>query len=1464
MSTIDVSKKFAATTVKVGKDVNSDVTFKNDVAGQFLVEESGNDVKITVYGQKDNPLYESYAYTRVLDTPVTRTVILVEDDGLHPGMKKVTTTVGTWNVDHFADADPVVQDNVDPGEAPVGGTTYVSTQQKQAYDFDKAAWVNTADAPIAGTASAVATVPAGKATRYTNGSAEGVVIDLALLAVPDHDNGLAEYVVDTTTTWGTVLYKGIGVSSFLEDKGTASATVTGDVLAATNLFTKNYTAQLKGTAYTGSGLDETAATSAKNDTYALGTGTDKIDFMSTAPQVLPFGKDTVTLSEKENLTLDFTQIADNRLTATLADNGKDIEVKAYATAIIGYEEEVVTVAGPQAAKVFTKNSIEYSAAKQDVTYTKTAHTYADGDPGYYIETVTEYTLVKNGEVWEWSAGTPDVKDPVAGVKPANEYSVVATIGETVIEDGLAGLITNSGDPRNTDYEVADVLHKGDKYYLKATYTNAVYDKTDKWDHNPAAVLYATATEVPAAGNPGAPVIAIVETVNGHQTHATYTAELPSYDVDTLWVTRQYDVNAWSGADYDTARATLSYYEAIDKDTAPSVKNNYYKEVAITTAAGTTYERTYLDGGNPATKTGYGDQYYGEESLLGTVVLKDLAAKDVLAIGEGGIVNVKGGSTRNVLNMYISEAVKKGTTYTGTYLNETVTGTTDSEKFDLKTGNDTIIFNRTLEKDAKQVGFGDDQVVLSELSALQTTTLKFYNVDAYGHVDIAVDGSDIVISTLSNDGKESRGSVKLVGAAAKDLIGAGKVAVKFYTNEGVTSLDGGAHDLDDIRSYTFAVAGKGGKFTGTWLNDIAESTKDNETFELKGNAGAGKNVAVFSLAGDGFGEDTLKAAVGEKTILRFDNVGATDVISSKVEGKDVVVYATNADGSKTYGKVKITGAAAKNILDDAAKGIDGNLEIKAYSDAGITPAVPAKDVADIFADLVYAPTADKSGTKYTGTWLNENVVATNKDETFKLGGGTNTYDFTAADIGSNVVELTAGETAKLAFKTVDPIFFIDKQDLIAVAPEGEVRIKNYLKDPSAVNVQISIAGGAYGALTADPNFILATTFDADDLEDTNGKFKGTALSETVNAAGYIPEKGEKGVNINSGSGNDTLTGSSFNDTITSNGKAGEVVAVTEIAGNNKIKTGKSNDTINANGMSSNNINTGEGNDVINLNSIGVNKVQAGKGNKNININGGNNDVKVTGVANVTVATAASVNKISTGKENDIVTINFNSTNTIKSQGGNDNITINAGVNTVDAGAGNDTITITGASRNFVKGGAGDDAFIFTNAAGSYTSVDAGAGNDSYDFTTFDFTEAGAKGSAVITDKNGNVDITLAAQKSAFFDVKGKFDKKTNTFTVGKLGDEITFYTDDNNDGVLTGGTAKIKTGAKSNITVTCGVNDYTFSKDALAQKVCAWLTANQAKGYTSAMDVINSGNAADITSIMAVYTGNSADCYIPQA
>ena len=567
------------------------------------------------------------------------------------------------------------------------------------------------------------------------------------------------------------------------------------------------------------------------------------------------------------------------------------------------------------------------------------------------------------------------------------------------------------------------------------------------------------------------------------------------------------------------------------------------------------------------------------------------------------------------------------------------------------------------------------------------------------------------------------------------------------------------------------------------NDWVDSSLGNDTYTL----GKGENQIYYR---DKFSNDTINLTKGENLKLFFANgkqgisyergtgKGINDLIVTTVDGK---VTLKNYYSKETGAEVTISyfdGSEYKiiNLKEDALINFDEDKLTK----GSVTTSALA-DYIDI-RELT-TPTKVQKGVEYGAVIKslggNDIIYGSQFNDTITGGIGTNIINYDIDEtFGHDVINLTKNETLNLSFTSGDSEVDISalrfsqgtgkngKNDLIIKTDDDEnksVTLKNYYGNVTGATVFIN-----------GVDLVESRILNQINITDNKIKsYKGSALADKIDVSGLTnPTKVKKGVQygvtINSGAGNDSVTGSDYNDTL--NGGAGHDYLLGGIgcdlikggAGNDVITGGQGNDKlygeagentfIFAEGDGNDIIYQGKGADTIQFNDINLSalKFEQGtkKNNKDLIIKYGEND-------SVTVKNYYTVNKkgqiTGLNKNNSVKEITSNGSNIIvgTSQNetfygteGRDIIFANGGDDVINASAGNDDIHL----------GSGDSVVKF-----DMSMLNLEIYNEGTDYEWRDCTETCVKTIYLSDDKNSTV--TLDFDKEIFENGCGIFCRGT---------------------------------------------------------------------------------------------------------
>ena len=685
------------------------------------------------------------------------------------------------------------------------------------------------------------------------------------------------------------------------------------------------------------------------------------------------------------------------------------------------------------------------------------------------------------------------------------------------------------------------------------------------------------------------------------------------------------------------------------------------------------------------------------------------------------------------------APQKGTTVTGSFLNDTISLTAYYQK----------------DRNGADIGQNDPGYAKAKTITINSGL-----------------GNDTITGSIYKDIiKGEGGNDSIIGSLGADSItgGAGYNTIKY-------------EDKDHI---------DGDKITLTkgehLLIKIDPSVADSATYAYKGNdlevtvykAAEPSVTSTFTIANfaktDVTNTSTKANPLGDPGEVQLEIGVSTVNLRNEVMNLDVVKNYTG-----TWHNEKIDGSAYVNpgVWSEKLRGLTldggaGNDSIIGSQNADILKGGAGDDTL----------LGGSANDQLNGGDGNDELDGEAGNDTLVGGAGHNVIKlYTEHQFGDDVVTLTKGEQLDLMLDKTTGDYVsakINGSDLVisvysengnksANKLQGTVTIKNYAKQ----DVINAATDGWLKVIYSNGNPCIDLRNDLINVNVT-GNYAGGWLNENIDGSAYVAQDKQgnpipnntKGLNLNGGAGNDSITGSTYNDTIIGG------------VGHDTLKGGKGNDSIT--GTDGNNkffftagdgfdtITAGKGHDTIELFAVeGQVKFERDTKNKKdliIRYNGSGNDKEnyhdcitvknyyktvkpesepagnlseiiinyqsyniqdlvtlpggikdieeviaelnqygnfedtVSG-KNYIVLGDERTNNIRTGSGNDL----------IDGGAGNDSITVLDGNNGITGGDGNDTITVNGSGNNTIDGGEGVNR-ITINATGQ-NSISAGSGND----------------------------------------------------------------------------------------------------------------------------------------------------------
>ena len=287
-----------------------------------------------------------------------------------------------------------------------------------------------------------------------------------------------------------------------------------------------------------------------------------------------------------------------------------------------------------------------------------------------------------------------------------------------------------------------------------------------------------------------------------------------------------------------------------------------------------------------------------------------------------------------------------------------------------------------------------------------------------------------------------------------------------------------------------------------------------------------------------------------TFARGTGKGSNDLIITNNKNSNDSIIIKNYYGKETGAKVLINGKDyTESIINEASQLNEKHI-------------VKAKLNGSALADYIDASDADPTKTKYdrktdttinTGVTINagagnDTIIGSAYNDTIIGGKGKNTIIYDSAEFGHDVIKLTKGETLYINFEdelseaTLSYGKGVNKNDLLIQVDdddENTITLKNYLLKNTGATVYIN---GEDISKNAALDTIEEDYFLKENGSLRTSKYTGTALADVIDASEVdVASKTKKdksgniisqaGLTLNTGLGDDRITGTQFNDTIT---------------------------------------------------------------------------------------------------------------------------------------------------------------------------------------------------------------------------------------------------------------------------------------------------------------------------------------------
>ncbi|THD34590.1 MAG: hypothetical protein E7773_14495, partial [Sphingomonas sp.] len=667
-------------------------------------------------------------------------------------------------------------------------------------------------------------------------------------------------------------------------------------------------------------------------------------------------------------------------------------------------------------------------------------------------------------------------------------------------------------------------------------------------------------------------------------------------------------------------------------------------------------------------------------------------------------------------------------------NDTMTGTTHADMFDLRQGgsdtasgldgNDTFYMGAAWNAgDAIDGGTGTDQVIAqgnttltlgaTSLTGVEQVTLLTGSDPSYGDVF----GFPYSYNITTNDANVAAGQQLIVQGGS------------LHANETLTF--NGAAELDG----SFLVYGGLG-------NDVLTGGHQADTLY-----GGGGNDQIDG----GAGADTMYGGAGNDTFIVDD---AGDVVTENAnEGTDTVLSSVSYALSANVENLTLTGtgdtAATGNALANVITGNSGNNALVGGGGADTLIGGLGDDIYTVSdASTVIVENAGE-GNDTVKSSVSYVLTAGAEIETARLIGTSN-IDLT----GNGIHQILIGNTG----------------NNVLDGGGGGDRMKGGAGDDtyvirSASDVIVELAGDGDDTVKAAVSYTLGAAAQVEHLYTIDASAT-TGINLTGNDYSHDIQ-GNAGVNVlTGGSGNDSLAGNGGADTLIG-GAGDDIYSVTDAATTIVEAAGGGNDTVKAfvsytltagaeietaRLIGSANLDlTGNELHQVLIGNTGNNTLDGGGGGDRMKGGAGDDTyiirssadaiVEIAGDGNDTAKAAVSYTLGAAAQVEHLLTIDTSATTAINLTG-NDyshDIQGNAGANVLTGGSGNDVLQGF-AGNDTLFGGAGADTFVFDHGTGQDSVGDFVSGTDRLDLSAFGFASF-SDVQAATHDVGGNAVIDL---------------------------------------------------------------------------------------------------------------------------
>lgn len=786
-----------------------------------------------------------------------------------------------------------------------------------------------------------------------------------------------------------------------------------------------------------------------------------------------------------------------------------------------------------------------------------------------------------------------------------------------------------------------------------------------------------------------------------------------------------------------------------------------------------------------------------------------------------------------------------------------------------------------EKDTYIIGNGNNTIVdKGGLQNSYTISGGKNTITDYGTVDYKITNGENNIKVKSGSDKTNYFKLDTVWESNYITTGASSDTYDIYVGGGsyANIKSGAGKDYINIYDTHYAVKP---------ILDIDTGAGDDEVkIDLKYADRASTNINNIKT---GNGSDTVEIKSGALNKIDTGNDGDTVKIDGGINN-----YINTGKGSDTvtisYGFNTISTGNDKDIITvkeeattnnaiSTIKAGKGNDEITVEGGTNIIYGEGGKDDIKINGgnNTVYG-----GGDEITATG-GANTIYVNSDKKVTLSGGVNTLNTTN---GKNTIDVTGG--------TKNTINLSKGNNTVNVSGGTSEDYTRATVDITSGKNTVNFGGYSISSVnsttkTTQTIIIKENAFCSTQLGAGNDIIKNSSTAEDPNtiyagggndkiyiSAGDKNVEGEEGndyFELSGGSGH-SVNGGDGNDTF----DIKEGVTTDKI---NSIEGGKGKDTFNIEGGKST-IEAMEGDDIINLKKGSENTIYGQQGVDTFNISGG------------------SENNIHGNVGNDVLNITGGENNSIYGDDDEDKFIVSGGKsNEIYGGEANDIFTITGGYLNHYYGGNGSDTFNIKG--GKYTYIDGDIGSETGD-DIYNLNTKSEDSFVLVNDSSGNNTINVLKGYKGFssFSSTGSakfslnFDKSYKLTNGSNVKSDVVKTTDSNitiygkfvynkttpadsyfdeswglefivntqnelKDNVINDRVISCVEGSLSNLKV--GGVDYTLNLDQLKSDLVAWFSMDAHSGYADSKAVFDGKNETDINSLMAVYTKDTADCFV---